>query len=63
MTPPPPLDPPPPGPRRRLYGSVRLPAPIALAPSLPRPGVGARRWYGRRIALPPLSLGTLRRSG
>ncbi|MGD3104742.1 hypothetical protein [Streptomyces sp. YGL11-2] len=61
MTPPPPQDPPRPGPRRRPYGSVRLPGPITLAPSLPRPVADARRWYGRRIALPPLSLSTLRR--
>ncbi|WP_043263775.1 hypothetical protein [Streptomyces sp. CT34] len=60
MTPPPLQPPPPTGPRRRPYGSVRLSAPITLAPSLPRPEVDTRRWYGRRITLPPLSLGTLR---
>ncbi|MGG2465269.1 hypothetical protein ACO0M4_36875 [Streptomyces sp. RGM 3693] len=61
MTPPPQQDPSPYAPRRRPYGSVRLSVPIAVAPARPRPGVDARRWYGPRIPLPPLSMGTLRR--
>ncbi|MFF8368224.1 hypothetical protein ACF05W_05230 [Streptomyces lydicus] len=61
MNPPPQQDASPPGPRRRPYGSVRLPAPLAVTPAPPRPGADARRWYGRRIALPPLSIGALRR--
>ncbi|MEU9120821.1 hypothetical protein AB0C96_13340 [Streptomyces sp. NPDC048506] len=61
MTEPPQQVPPPPGPRRRPYGSVRLPAPLTAPPAQPRPAADARRWYGRRIALPPLSLGALRR--
>ncbi|GES34467.1 hypothetical protein AB0G60_33205 [Streptomyces angustmyceticus] len=65
MNPPPQQAPQPPAPRRRPYGSVRLPAPLPLAPSEPRPGAdgGARRWYGPRIALPPLSITALRRHG
>ncbi|MFG2142017.1 hypothetical protein [Streptomyces sp. NPDC048650] len=62
MTPPPAQTPQPSGPRRRPYGSVRLPAPLAAAPPAPRPsGPLPRRWYGPRVALPPLSIGTLRR--
>ncbi|GAA2647877.1 hypothetical protein [Streptomyces lunalinharesii] len=63
MTPPPPQDPPAHAPRRRPYGSVHLAAPIAATPSRPRPGADARRWYGPRIPLPPLSMGTLRHRG
>ncbi|MEU5306138.1 hypothetical protein ACH4YO_40250 [Streptomyces noursei] len=63
MTPPPSPDPAPHAPRRRPYGSVRLSAPIAVAPARPHPGAGARRWYGPRVPLPPLSMGTLRRRG
>ncbi|MGW2920505.1 hypothetical protein ACWDBF_21940 [Streptomyces angustmyceticus] len=65
MNPPPQQAPQPPAPRRRPYGSVRLPAPLPLTPSEPRPGAdgGARRWYGPRIALPPLSITALRRHG
>ncbi|MYT29192.1 MULTISPECIES: hypothetical protein [unclassified Streptomyces] len=61
MTPPPRQDPAPYAPRRRPYGSVRLAAPIAPTPSRPRPGREPRRWYGPRVPLPPLSMGTLRR--
>ncbi|WP_369356228.1 hypothetical protein [Streptomyces sp. cg2] len=60
MTPPPPPDPAPHAPRRRPYGSVRLSMPISATPSRPRPGREPRRWYGPRIPLPPLSMGTLR---
>ncbi|MEU5210499.1 hypothetical protein [Streptomyces sp. NPDC020742] len=63
MNPPPQQVPPPPAPRRRPYGSVRLPAPLPAAPAPPRPGADARRWYGRRIALPLLSMAALRRRG
>ncbi|MFD5398223.1 hypothetical protein ACFWJW_28960 [Streptomyces sp. NPDC127097] len=65
MNPPPQQAPQPPAPRRRPYGSIRLPAPLAVPPSEPRPGTAAaaRRWYGPRIALPPLSITTLRRPG
>ncbi|WP_432146194.1 hypothetical protein [Streptomyces sp. bgisy084] len=65
MNPPPQQAPQPPAPRRRPYGSVRLPAPLTVPPSEPRPGTAAaaRRWYGPRIALPPLSITTLRRPG
>ncbi|MFE7544975.1 hypothetical protein [Streptomyces platensis] len=65
MNPPPQQAPQPPAPRRRPYGSVRLPAPLTVTPSKPRPGTAAaaRRWYGPRIALPPLSITTLRRQG
>ncbi|MGY5132709.1 hypothetical protein ACWGJW_09905 [Streptomyces nigrescens] len=65
MNPPPQQAPQPPAPRRRPYGSVRLPAPLTVAPLEPRPGTAtaARRWYGPRIALPPLSITTLRRNG
>ncbi|WP_079124124.1 hypothetical protein [Streptomyces sp. NBRC 110611] len=61
MNPPSPQDPCPPAPRRRPYGSVRLPVPLTVPPVRARPAAGARRWYGRRIALPPLSMGALRR--
>ncbi|QEV51800.1 hypothetical protein CP981_09125 [Streptomyces platensis] len=65
MNPPPQQAPQPPAPRRRPYGSVRLPAPLTVTPPQPRPGTAAvaRRWYGPRIALPPLSITTLRRHG
>ncbi|REK89148.1 hypothetical protein DY245_17270 [Streptomyces inhibens] len=65
MNPPPQQAPQPPAPRRPPYGSVRLPSPLTVAPSEPRPGTApsARRWYGPRIALPPLSISTLRRNG
>ncbi|MBL1089196.1 MULTISPECIES: hypothetical protein [Streptomyces] len=65
MNPPPPQQAPQPStPRRRPYGSVRLPAPLVTATSEPRPGAApaVRRWYGRRIPLPPLSITTLRRT-
>ncbi|UQA96192.1 hypothetical protein [Streptomyces halobius] len=62
MTPPSSQAPQPSGSPRRPYGSVRLPAPLAVAPAVRRPaGAEPRRWYGPRIALPPLSIGTLRR--
>ncbi|UNO42803.1 hypothetical protein KGS77_28810 [Streptomyces sp. MST-110588] len=62
MTPPPPQ--PPPGPDRRPYGSVRLPAPVAVRPLTRRPAGPAPsgRWYGPRVPLPPLSIVTLRRT-
>ncbi|MGW1792196.1 hypothetical protein ACWCO0_31230 [Streptomyces tubercidicus] len=64
MNPPPQQAPQPPAPRRRPYGSIRLPAPLTVTPSEPRPAAAAaRRWYGPRIALPPLSISTLRRNG
>ncbi|MFC9231307.1 hypothetical protein ACFTZI_20470 [Streptomyces decoyicus] len=65
MNPPPQQAPQPPAPRRRPYGSIRLPAPLTVAPSEPRPeaATAVRRWYGPRIALPPLSISTLRRHG
>ncbi|POX38438.1 hypothetical protein C3486_23210 [Streptomyces sp. Ru73] len=52
-----------PGPGRLPYGAVPLPCPVALAPPVPpRPTRhDACRWDGRRIALPPLSIGALRR--
>ncbi|MFI6770158.1 hypothetical protein [Streptomyces sp. NPDC050355] len=63
MNPPPHQAPQPSAPRRRPYGSVRLPAPLTVAPSRPRPETApaARRWYGPRIPLPLLSIATLRR--
>ncbi|TJZ51191.1 hypothetical protein FCH28_22150 [Streptomyces piniterrae] len=62
MNPPPSQAPQPPGSPRRPYGSVRLPAPLAVAPVVRRPaGPERRRWYGPRVALPPLSIGALRR--
>ncbi|MEU9114258.1 hypothetical protein AB0D04_21345 [Streptomyces sp. NPDC048483] len=69
VTPPPPQAPQPSGPRRHPYGSIRLPAPPPLSASLERevPPPAAPvvrrppRWYGPRVALPPLSIGTLRR--
>ncbi|WP_078971463.1 hypothetical protein [Streptomyces chattanoogensis] len=74
MTPPPAQAPQPSGPRRHPYGSVRLPAPPPLSASLEREvpppaapvvrrpaGPPPHRWYGPRIALPPLSIATLRR--
>ncbi|MFF4605690.1 hypothetical protein ACFY12_23485 [Streptomyces sp. NPDC001339] len=63
MNPPPQQDPSPPAPRRRPFGSVRLPVPLSVPPVRARPAADARRWYGRRIPLPPLSMGTLRRRG
>ncbi|MFJ9418584.1 MULTISPECIES: hypothetical protein [unclassified Streptomyces] len=63
MIPPPAQAPQPSGPRRRPYGSVRLPAPPppATAAVRRRSPERPRRWYGPRVALPPLSIGTLRR--
>ncbi|MFJ8677028.1 hypothetical protein [Streptomyces sp. NPDC093589] len=62
MNPPLPQAPQPPGPHRRPYGSVRLPAPVTAAPAAgPRAAAAPRRWYGPLVALPPLSIGTLRR--
>ncbi|MFI9049982.1 hypothetical protein [Streptomyces sp. NPDC053427] len=62
MTPPPAQAPQPSGPRRHPYGSVRLAAPLAAAPVVRRRSPAQpRRWYGPRVALPPLSIGTLRR--
>ncbi|MBZ4019709.1 hypothetical protein CCS38_28975 [Streptomyces purpurogeneiscleroticus] len=61
MTPLPPRQPP--GPGRLPYGAVRLSSPVALAPPTPpRPTCAVtRRWDGRRIVLPLLSFGALRR--
>ncbi|KIZ17921.1 hypothetical protein [Streptomyces natalensis] len=62
MTVPPTQTPKPSDPRRHPYGSVRLPAPLAAAPVAQRPcGLRMRRWYGPRVALPPLSIDALRR--
>ncbi|MGW2634183.1 hypothetical protein ACWC2K_33375 [Streptomyces chattanoogensis] len=64
MTPPPAQAPQPSGARRHPYGSIRLPAPLTAVPVpvVRRPvGPPPHRWYGPRIALPPLSIATLRR--
>lgn len=52
----------PPGPGRRPYGLVRLSAPPLPDPATPtRPTATDTRWWdGRRISLPPLSIGALR---
>ncbi|GAA0440353.1 hypothetical protein GCM10010361_00320 [Streptomyces olivaceiscleroticus] len=61
VTPSPPRQPPEPG--RLPYGAVRLPFPVAAAPPVPpRPtSSDTRGWDGRRITLPLLSIGALRR--
>ncbi|MFE2228037.1 hypothetical protein [Streptomyces kronopolitis] len=63
MNPPPQQAPQPSAPRRRPYGSVRLPAPLPVAPPTPHsgPAAAARRWYGPRVTLPLLSIAALRR--
>ncbi|GLW13294.1 hypothetical protein Stsp01_00370 [Streptomyces sp. NBRC 13847] len=63
VNPPPQQAPQPSAPRRRPYGSVRLPAPLPVAPPTPHSGppAVARRWYGPRVTLPLLSIAALRR--